>query len=70
MNSMIGRRKKQRQTAPKQKQGTTLTFTADELTALARYLAAGAVLLQTSHPVLGRVRGAVSRLGLPRPQGL
>jgi len=56
--------------ALKQKRGTTLTFTADELTALARYISAGMVLLQTSHPVLGRIRGGLTRLGLESPPGL
>lgn len=56
--------------APKLKRGTTLTFSADELTALARYIAAGNVLLQTSHPVLGRIKGALTRVGLPNPKGL
>ena len=56
--------------ASKQKPGTTLTFSADELTALSRYIAAGVVLLQTNHPVIGRIKGALTRLGLQNPKGL
>ncbi len=56
--------------ASKQKRGTTLTFSADELSALARYIAAGMVLLQTDHPVTGRIKGALTRIGLPTPKGL
>lgn len=56
--------------AAKQKKGTTLTFSADELVALARYITAGMVLLQTNHPVTGRIKGALTRLGLPTPPGM
>ncbi len=56
--------------ALKQKVGTTLTFSVDELIALARYIAAGVVLLQTDHPVRGRIKGALTRLGLQTPKGL
>lgn len=56
--------------APKQKVGTTLTFSGEELMALARYIAAGILLLQTSHPVIGRVKGALTRKGLKSPKGL
>lgn len=56
--------------APKQKRGTTLTFSADELSTLARYIAAGMVLLQTKHPVTSRIKGALTRIGLPHPNGL
>jgi len=52
------------------KKGTTITFTAEELTALARYVAAGSVLLQTDHPVTARIKTGLTRLGLPRPKGL
>ena len=55
--------------APKQKIGTTLTFSAEEMMALARYLAAGTLLLQTNHPVTGRIKGALTRLGLQSPKG-
>lgn len=56
--------------APKQKVGTTLTFSAEELMALARYVAAGMILLQTKHSVVARIKGALTRLGLQSPKGL
>lgn len=56
--------------APKQKAGTTLTFSAEELMAIVRYIDAGMVLLQTNHPVIARIKGALTRLGLKSPRGL
>lgn len=52
------------------KKGTSITFTADEINALAKYVAAGTLLLQTSHPVISRIKAALTRLGLPIPKGL
>lgn len=52
------------------KKGTSITFTADEINALAKYVAAGTLLLQTSHPVISRIKAAITRLGLPIPKGL
>ena len=50
------------------KLGTTITFTAEELAALARYISAGVVLLQTSHPVISKVKAALTRLGMSTPK--
>ncbi len=47
-----------------------MSFSAEDLTALARLVAAGQVLLQTRHPVVPRLKAALSRLKLPVPQGL
>ncbi len=67
----LGRpRSTNRQYAPKQKRGTTMTFTAEELTALTQYVSAGMVLLRHSHPVVGRLKQGLTRLGLPHPPGL
>lgn len=52
------------------KLGTSITFTADDLTALARYVSAGLVFLQTGHPVIAKIKAALTRLGLPTPKGL
>ena len=52
------------------KKGTAITFTADEISALARFVAAGNLLLQTNHPVIARIKAALTRLGLPVPKGL
>lgn len=55
---------------PHRKNGTTITFNAEELAALARYVSAGVLLLQTSHPVISRLKAALTRVGLPTPKGL
>lgn len=52
------------------KRSTTVTFTGEDLTVLARMLAAGQVMLPTSHPVFWRLKAAMTRLGLPTPMGL
>jgi hypothetical protein len=49
---------------------TTLTLRAEDLAALGRLLAAGVVLIQTTHPVIAKVKAAMTRLGLPAPRGL
>ncbi len=48
---------------------TSISFTTDELSALARYISAGTVFLQTSHPVTAKIKAALTRLGLPKPKG-
>ena len=53
-----------------QKPATKITFTGDELTALARYVAAGMILLETNHPVMTKIAKGMSRLGLAAPEGL
>lgn len=55
--------------APKQKRGTSLTFTPDELLELARYVGAGTVMLQVKPNVAGRIKGALKRLGILPPPG-
>ena len=49
---------------------TTVTFTAEELTALGRVVAAGQVMLQTTYPMIGKLKAAMSRLGVVKAQGL
>lgn len=49
---------------------TSMSFSADDLKALAHLVAAGQVLLQTRHPVVARLKAALSRLKLSAPQGL
>ena len=51
---------------------TRVSFTADELAALGRLLAAGQVLAQAEQrlPVLARLKAAMTRLSVPVPQGL
>ena len=59
-----------RQARREKRRATALTFSADELTALARHTSAGGVLLQGLHPVMSRFKAALTRLGLPSPMGL
>ena len=59
-----------KQAARPKRQVTTVSFTAEELTAMGRLMAAGIVVLQTSHRVKGKLKAALSRLGLASPQGL
>jgi hypothetical protein len=56
--------------AQKRKVGTTITFTPEELIELARYVAAGMVLLQVKPSVTTRIKSALSRLRLQSPPGL
>lgn len=59
-----------RNIAGNKKLGTSITFTGEDLTALSRYVEAGVVLLQTSHPVIAKIKAALTRLGLSKPKGL
>ena len=52
------------------RRATVLTLTAEDLTGLARLVAGGRVLLQVTHPVVARLKEALTRMGLPIPQGL
>lgn len=49
---------------------TTLTLTAEDPTSLAHLVAGGKVLLQRTHPVIARLKGAMTRMAVPIPQGL
>ncbi len=49
---------------------TTVTFTAEDLAALVRLIGVGQVLLQTTSPVIGRVKAAMTRVGAPKTIGL
>ena len=52
------------------RQATTLTFSTQDLLALTRLVAAGQVVLNTTHPVVSRLKAAITRMGLIVPQGL
>jgi hypothetical protein len=62
----------ERGTARGRKLHTAVTFTAEELVALAEYIAAGLVLLRVSKPhrAVSKFKAAMSRLKLPVPRGL
>ncbi len=56
--------------ALKQKRGTTMTFSADDLTTLVHLVNAGMVLIPLKHPVTARLKAALTRLGLTIPPRL
>jgi hypothetical protein len=47
-----------------------VTFTGEDLNVLAKVLAAGQVMLPTSHPVFWRLKAAMTRIGVVAPRGL
>jgi len=52
---------------------TSVSFSAKDLTAIGRLLATGQVVLHSHgpvHPVVGRLKAAMTRLGVPVPRGL
>ena len=51
---------------------TSISFTEEDLVALARLIQAGQVVLQDTHrpPVVGRIKAAVTRLGVAIPYDL
>jgi hypothetical protein len=42
-----------------------VAFTAEDLNVLAKVLKAGQVLLPTKHPVIWRLKAAMTRMGVP-----
>jgi hypothetical protein len=52
------------------KRSTMVTFTAEDLSVLAKVLAAGQVILPTSHPVFWRLKAAMTRMGVVVPRGM
>jgi hypothetical protein len=57
-------------TEPRVKRSTVVTFTAEDLNVLAKVLAAGQVMVPTSHPVLWRLKAAMTRMGVVVPRGV
>ena len=55
---------------PRRKRTTSITLSADDLTALARLLAVGQAMVQQRFPVVARLKAAMTRLGVPVPPGL
>lgn len=51
---------------------TSISFSTDDLTALARLIQAGQVLLREEQrpPVIARLKAAMTRLDVPVPHGL
>ena len=51
---------------------TSISFTEEDLAALARLIQAGQVILQDTErpPVIGRIKAAMTRLGVAIPYGL
>ena len=51
---------------------TSISFTSEDLVALARLIQAGQVLVREEQrpPVIARIKAAMTRLGIPTPHGL
>ncbi len=65
--------KKPDQIAAKRRAQTSVSFSANDLSALAELLVAGQALLRQNgpvHPVVGRLKAAMTRLHAPIPHGL
>ncbi len=65
--------KKSDQTVAKRRAQTSVSFSAHDLSALAELLVAGQALLRQTgpaHPVVGRLKAAMTRLHAPIPHGL
>jgi hypothetical protein len=52
------------------KRHTAITLNAEDLASLGRLVGAGQVLLQTSAPVVAKVKAAMTRVGVSVPKGL
>ena len=57
---LIGRPRRRKRT-------TSITLSADDLSALARLLSVGQSMVQTRFPVVARLKAAMTRLGVPIP---
>ena len=65
--------KKPDQTAAKRPAQTSVSFSAHDLSALAELLVAGQALLRRTgpvHPVVGRLKAAMTRVHAPIPHGM
>lgn len=51
---------------------TSISLSREDLTALAKLIQAGQILVQTEErpPVIARLKAAMTRLGMPMPHGL
>ena len=49
---------------------TMVSFSAADLAAVGRLLATGQAVLQERPPIVGRLKAAMTRLGVPVPTGL
>ncbi len=49
---------------------TKVSFTSSDLTTLGKLVSAGQMVFPTEHPVLRKLKAAMSRMGLPVPKGM
>jgi hypothetical protein len=49
---------------------TSVSFSAADLASVGRLLATGQAVLQERPPIVGRLKAAMTRLGVPVPTGL
>jgi hypothetical protein len=62
--------KEEKVVTPARKGHTAITLNAEDLASLGRLVGAGQVLLQTSSPVVAKVKAAMTRVGVSVPRGL
>ncbi len=55
---------------PKAPRMTAVSFSADDLAALGHLIAVGQAVLQKRPPVVARLKAAMTRMGVPLPEGL
>jgi len=55
---------------PKAPRMTAVSFSADDLAALGHLVAVGQAVLQKRPPVVARLKAAMTRMGVPLPDGL
>ena len=62
---------KQHKTPNKKMERTTkVTFSSSDLATLGKLVSAGQIVLPTEHAVITKLKGAMSRMGLPVPKGM
>ncbi len=54
----------------KAERATKVTFSNSDLATLGKLVSAGQILMPTEHSVITKLKGAMSRMGLPVPKGL
>ena len=62
--------KQHKQQKKKMERTTKVTFTSSDLTTLGKLVSAGQIVLPTEHAVITKLKGAMSRMGLPVPKGM
>ena len=54
----------------KMERTTKVTLSSSDLVTLGKLVSAGQIVLPTEHAVITKLKGAMSRMGLPVPKGM